>query len=56
MASSLSRVVDNLAEGFTKLEVNIAIVFLNMKVSNVIQENMNVYPAKKIIQTSLMKN
>ena len=40
---------------FLKLNVNIAIVLLNMKVIRVIQENINAHLAIKIIQTKLMK-
>ena len=56
MTSSLSSLVDNLAERSPKLNLKVVIAFLKIRVSRIIQENINVYLTTKIIQTSLIKN
>ena len=56
MASSLSNLVDNIAEGIHKIKCKDCDCFLGMKVSRKIFKNINIYLEIKIIQTSLMKN
>ena len=56
MARSLSNLVDNLAEEIHKIKCKDCDFFLNMQVSRTAAENINVYLARKIGQTSLMEN
>ena len=57
MASSSSNLVDNLAEGIHKIKYKDCDCFLEYEnVSRTIWQNINIYFAINIIQTSLMKN
>ena len=57
MASSWSNLVDNLAEGIHKIKYKDCDCFLEYEnVSRTIWQNINIYFAINIIQTSLMKN
>ena len=57
MASSSSNLVDNLAEGIHKIKYKDCDCFLEYEnVSRTIWQNINIYFAINVIQTSLMKN
>ena len=56
MASSLSNIDDNFAEGIQKIKRKDCDCFLEYESVRIILSNINVYLTIKIIQRKLMKN